>query len=152
LNADKSKLRNLAAVAEVISAVAVVLSLIYVGVGLRQNTSAIEGRTYQDVVRASNEYLLAVATDPALAETIARSWSDRSQLSQIERVQLFYLERVFWRNMENAYLQHERGILGEQEWGAYSRLVCEQKNEVTWDGHVPTLSAVFVEFVESCPK
>ena len=136
--------------AEIVAAVAVVLSLLYVGAGVRQNTKAIEGTTFQEVVRASNEYLLAVVGDSALADIVIRAWTDPSQLTNAEKLRFFYYDRVRWRNMENAFLQHERGVLGDQEWGAYSRLACGALDERTWGRHVSALSSAFVEFIETC--
>ena len=152
LSADNSSLRKWAAVGEIISAIAVVLSLLYVGAEVRQNTRAIEGTTYQAVVRASNEYLLAVATDSTFAEILVRSWSDPSQLTAVQKVRLFYHERVFWRNMENTYFQHEKGVLGEQEWEVYYGIACRRKNEETWKQHASALSTAFVELIEACPE
>jgi hypothetical protein len=151
-SAGKFSLRNWAAAAEIISAIAVVVSLLYVGAGVRQNTVAIEGTTYQQVVRASNEYLLTVAADPTFAEILVRAWSDPSQLTAVEKVRFYYHERVFWRNMENAYFQNAKGVLGEQEWEVYSRIACKGKNEVTWERHAASLSTEFVEFIEACPE
>ena len=151
MSAGRSNLTNLAAVAEIVAAVAVVLSLLYVGTEVRQNTKAVEGTTYQELVRASNEYLLTVAADSALAEILVRAWTDPSQLTDAEKLRSFFYERVFWRNMENAYLQHGRGILGEQEWEVYSRIACNGKTDRTWGLHVPALGAAFTEFIENCP-
>lgn len=148
---SKLQLKDWAALAEVVAALAMVASLLYVGAGVRQNTRAIEGATYQEVVRASNEYLLALASNGELAEISVRARADPSQLTDSEGLRHFYYERVFWRNMENAFLQHERGILGPDEWEVYLRIACRLRNDHTWEFHVGALSPGFVEVVESCP-
>ena len=56
------KLAELAQVAEIIAAVAVVVSLVYVGIEVRSNTSAVRGAAMQ-----------AIATTDLSAE---RTWSD----------------------------------------------------------------------------
>ena len=55
------RLSELAQIAEIIAAVAVIVSLLYVGMEVRRNTAATQAATYQEVVQASNEYLLALA-------------------------------------------------------------------------------------------
>jgi hypothetical protein len=152
VNGSKANLQNWAATAEIISAIAVVVSLLYVGIGLRENTKAIEGTTYQQMVRASNEYLLAAAADSGLAEILTRTWSDSSHLTPVEWVRAIYYERVLWRNMENAYFQHERGVLDDQGWEVYSRIACKSRIQRSWRMHTPALSAEFVKFIETCSE
>lgn len=145
-------LRDWAALAEIVAAVAVIFSLVYLGAEVRQNTNAIQGVTYQGIIDASGEYLLTIAGDSSLAAIMARASEDPSALSPGEFYRYFSLVRVYWRNMENAYLQHGRGVLGEEEWDVYARIICTSKSgfESTWTWHMNTLNPGFRSFVESC--
>jgi hypothetical protein len=146
----QSRLTELAALAEIVAAVALILSLVYVGREVRQNTAATEGATYQEMVRASNEYLLTVATDSSLAAIVSRGGSDPASLNGEEGLRYFYIRRVFWRNMENAFVQHERGVLADPEWATYHYLLCSQADDVTWTYHAPAFSPAFGDVVEAC--
>jgi hypothetical protein len=144
------RLANLAAWAEIVAAIAVVASLAYVGREIRQNTAATEGATYQEIVRASNEYLLAIAGDSALAAIVTRGDADMTSLSVEDGVRYFNVKRVLWRNMENAYVQHERGVLADSEWAVYHRIACTSWHEASWPWHRDALNPAFVSLIESC--
>ncbi len=50
-----------------LSAIAVVLSLLFVGLELRQNTLAQRAQTRQELARGSREVVLTIADNPTLA-------------------------------------------------------------------------------------
>jgi len=147
---QRSRLTKLAALAEIATAGAVILSLVYVGRELRQNTAATQGATYQEMVRASNEYLLTLAANSSLADLVSRSATDPASLNEEEGLRYFYFRRVFWRNMENAFIQNERGVLADSEWATYHYILSSQADDVTWPYHAPALSPAFVDLVEAC--
>jgi hypothetical protein len=60
-------LSDWAQLSEVVAAVAVVVSLVYVGVGLRENTAAVRSAARQAVTSSSQDSLLAQASDPGLS-------------------------------------------------------------------------------------
>ena len=51
----KAKLQEFALIAEIVGAIAVVISLIYVGLGVRQNTDAIQVANHQALVALDME-------------------------------------------------------------------------------------------------
>ena len=59
----KLTLRDWASVAEITSAVAVVLSLVYVGFELRGNTKAVEAATLLEVNKIARDHLLLMWGD-----------------------------------------------------------------------------------------
>lgn len=146
----RSRLTEIADLAEIVAAGAVILSLVYFGREVRQNTAATEGATYQEIIRASNEYLLTLATDSSLAAIVSRAGSDPTSLNDEEQLRYFYIRRVFWRNMENAFVQHERGVLADTEWATYHHVLCGQADDVTWPYHAPAFSPAFVDVVKAC--
>lgn len=118
-----SRLKSLT---EVFGSIAVVISLVFVGLEIRQNTAASRAATYQEIIRASNEYLLVIGADPDLSLIMYRASSDslRERLSGLDQLQYFNVRRVFRRNMENAYVQHQIGVPGDVEWDTYHGLAC----------------------------
>lgn len=144
---------RISVLAELVGAVAVVLSLVYVAIEIRQNTKAVRSVTYQELVGRSDEFLLALAQDSALTDIWLRGEADPTSLDDNEAQRYWWIVRTWWRNMENAFRQHERGMLGDLEFGLYASLTCRPKppgRRLTWEDHASTLSADFVAFVESC--
>ena len=146
-------LTQLGVIAEIVAAIAVVISLIFVGREVRQNTSATQAATYQEIIRASNEYLLALASDSALTEIVRAAETDPTSLNESEMRRYFSYSRVFWRNMENAFVQQQRGVLGEAEWEVYQRIACGERlgdRTWAWEMHAAGLSPEFVAVMNNC--
>ena len=81
MDVNKTRLGELAQIAEIVAAVAVVLSLIYVGRGLIDNTAAIRATSVQAITSGTREALLAVAVDEDLSRIVRIGSADRSMLS-----------------------------------------------------------------------
>lgn len=81
---------------EVLSAVAVLLGLAFVGFELRQNTAAVEASSRQSTSDASVAWLLTIASDPELAHLWGVASKDLQNLSDTEAVQLHLLLRSQW--------------------------------------------------------
>ena len=150
---ESQKLKTLAAIAEIVGAVAVVASLLYVGSEVRRNTAATQAASYQEIVRASNEYLLALATDSALTEIVLRAETDPASLSDSEGRRYFSFSRVFWRNMDNAFVQYRRGVLADSEWLVYRGVACAAKTrdeDWSWQIHENSVSPDFAAIINAC--
>jgi hypothetical protein len=148
----KPKLAGWAPLAEIVASIAVVLSLIYLATEVRQNTRAIQGAAFQELIHAADASLLAVAGDPGLADILVRGDADVTTLDATELAQYRALVRVYWRDFETGFLQRQRNLLGDDEWEVYSNLICSSRVrfESTWYLHEPFLSSAFVAFTEAC--
>ncbi len=147
---------RLTSLTEVFGGIAVIVSLVFVGLEIRQNTAASRAATYQEMIRASNEYLLVIGTDPDLSLIMYRASNDslRERLSGLDQLQYFNVRRVFWRNMENAYVQHQIGVLGDAEWDTYHGLACRGREiEIPemWRTTINSLRGDFLALIDACP-
>ena len=151
----KLKLSDWAAIAEVVGAVAIVVSLIYVATELRHNTEATQAATFQQLVALSSNSLMAIAQDPVLADIYERGIQDSESLANDELFRFFLLIRIQWRGMEAAFFQWRHGVLGDSEWLGYASLMCNELSaltgqQVSWEFHRDSLSPDFVSFIEEC--
>ncbi len=115
----KLKLKQWAQIAEVIGAVAIVVSLIYVASELRQNTDATQAATFQQMVQLSATTLITMAQNSEMADIYSRGVQDPESLTDLERFRFFLVVRAQWRGMEAAYFQWQHGVLGDPEWSGY---------------------------------
>lgn len=108
------KLQEYALIAEIIGGVAIVASLIFVGVQLKQNTLATQGNTRNELIAAD----LTVLLSPYSTEgnMYLRSPDDISELQVIEGV--VYLTALL-RTREFVWLQYRYGLLDAETWQAY---------------------------------
>lgn len=113
----KGKLQEYALIAEIVSAAAIVLSLVFVGLQIRDNTRASEATMYQNSLAYNIENLLAYGEDPATARVMnAFTLEDSDGLTEDETAQAMYLFTATYRTIENLYLQYEAGMISEEGW------------------------------------
>ena len=109
------KIEKLSAIAELISSVAVVVTLVYLAVQTQQNTTAIQASIRQAMLTDDRELLLIQIEFP-IAVT-GRSGGD--DLSDDDLVRIAANLVAFVRVKENQWLQFQNGVIDEQTWATY---------------------------------
>jgi hypothetical protein len=91
-------------------------SLAFVGVEIRQNTSAVRGATNQAISDQVGELMLTIATDDNLAELVKRLYDGetQNQFDPVDDMRLFMTIMTGLRRIENIFLQIEDGILDDR--------------------------------------
>jgi hypothetical protein len=150
----KPKLGELAHYAEIAAAITVVISLIYVGRQVEENTAAIRSSTMQAVANSSDIALQDQAADEDLTRIRMTGNADISALTELESIRYMSFNRGQWLRMQNIYAQQKLGVLDEGFWYTYSRIICDIYSppgvRATWSDHSGVLDPDFVKFVESC--
>lgn len=119
------KLEKLALIAEIVGAIAVVVSLLYVGIGIRQNTDAILVANHQNILAMDvekNSWL----RDPEFAELYNSALSDEEGLSGSRKLQFraFVSDQInIW---ENIYVTYHKGLLDVAIWEGYDSFYSSQ--------------------------
>ena len=108
---------------ELIAAIAVVISLIFVGLQIKDNTIATEAATYQDTVAYDIEILLNMGSTPEMARVFFTFSEDPDSLNEDEYLQGRTLLSATVRHLENLYLQHEAGMLSDEAWATREALI-----------------------------
>lgn len=99
------------AVAEIVSSIAILITLIYLAVQTQQNTDAVQAASRQGMLEQDRQSLYRVMEYPFL--------NQRTNLSQEQEVQLTAYLLAFLRMRENHWVQFENGLLDETTWAAY---------------------------------
>jgi hypothetical protein len=114
------KLERWALIAEILSAVAVVVSLIFVGLQVRQgadetalNTKAIQTSAYQDLAAQISNLNVVLIENPELIELIERVRAGEELSSAVESRQVSSFVLNVFRHGEMAYIQYENGLIDE---------------------------------------
>ncbi len=154
----KSKqLRKWALVAEIISAVAVVVTIAFLAFQMRDNTNALQAQTYQELMRDVNNWRSAIRDLGFLSEGTVSEVLAEGSSEKIGVLRLTWLE--LWGIYEAAFFAKERGVLGENEWLRFEFMICFARNasvsQFFWDsqygglpGYSKTLTPAFVEYVD----
>ena len=103
------KLERLALIAEIVSGIAIVVTLIVLIIEVRDNTNAVRADTRQSIAERVERILLTVATDDELADLMSAAVAGDLELVDDLRVRAFILTLL--RNAEEAYLQVLEGRL-----------------------------------------
>ena len=112
------ELQKWASIAEIVAAVAVVVSVIYLAVEINGNTRALQASSRQDFAALDVSALSVTIDTPVLAAAIEKE-NNGEELTDIEDSQLQRNQQLFLRIAENAYYQYSVGLLQENDWGRY---------------------------------
>ncbi len=105
----------ISAVSEIVGAVAVVISLIYVAAQIRQNTKMMRTAAKQSLTEASQN-LIYTAIDKSEEWVKLTTGDDPSTPEEDARMSL--LVRAMLRGFESQCYQYESGLLEDDEWRA----------------------------------
>ena len=111
------------ALAEALGIVALVASLGFVGMEIRQNTIAVRSATTQAISDQALELTLAMATDehlPRLVYAMTQSGVTEADLETEDYMRLRLVVVGGLRRQENLYLQVQSGVLDEAALGNVS--------------------------------
>ena len=124
----KSNWRN---IAELIAVVSVVLSLIFVGVELRQNTNVAKASSYREITEGLAEQRTFWASDPEVVAIYqAYAQGDISGLNDIQRTRLDFIVTSVFASYENAYFSRQYGVIGNVEWRRFESGACTHYQNV----------------------
>jgi hypothetical protein len=104
------------AISELVGAVAVIASLIYLAAQVRQHTRAIQSSSFQGTTDALNHINMMIASDPDLLRVISSRPSSLGELSVEDRYRYSYVLLSLFRVRETAYHQQHEGTTALQSW------------------------------------
>ena len=107
----KSKLSELASIAEIIGAFAVVMSLIYVGVQVNDSASAVRSAAANDANVAIQSWYLQIGSNQQTSELIYRALTSEEALSNDEEFQYLMVMHGIFLGFQNSYLLAEEGTI-----------------------------------------
>lgn len=103
---------------QAIAVIGVILSLLFVGLKLRQNTLAVRATALNDLATGSRDWLLAIASNPELTAVMS-DWLAGEDLGRIEGLMARTTVIALLRNVENVYLLVEAGAVDESALMSY---------------------------------
>ena len=105
---------NIADISDIIGSIAIVITLIFLVLQMRENTRAIKASTRQAARDAEAQTVITSIEHP---NTIL-AWS-KQELTDEEVVQYVFWMIGYFRNRENDWLQFQRGVMDEVSWTRY---------------------------------
>ena len=106
------------AIAEIVSSIAILITLVYLAIQTNQNTGAINSASHQQLLNSDLELLREMRDAPDISQTMRSS-----DPSLEERRRLSSYLTSFLRVREYAYFQYRDGRMDEDTWNSYALVV-----------------------------
>lgn len=121
---NKPTLGDLANSAEIVGAIAIVISLIYVGQDLRANTAAVKAASLQSITNSSSASMLTVVENGDFADIRLQGDQDPEQLSEADKLRYVLYQRQMWLHFQNVRTQWTLKVIDDGVWMGYQKVIC----------------------------
>ena len=136
------------AIAEILSAIAIVVTLLYLAIQTAQNTQAIKASAARDVARDEAAAINTLVADPELFVLL-----DRDELSPTEAIRLHAFLSVFTRSQENYWTQYTLGVIDrdrlERYQAAFSTMLANANARRWWASQKQWFDPQFVTRIDA---
>jgi len=146
------KLSDWASIAEIFASIAVVITLIILIVGVRENTEVVRAGSYNDLLGNVDEQAHLILA----SERLTRIWRlylqrETNALTDDERFILLLLLRSTYRTFEKAYFACQYGTVGPEEYARFDDQACnhfDRIGEDLWREVTEVLNSNYSEHVQ----
>ncbi len=143
----------LANYADVIGGVAVVMSLIYVGIQIHRNTKSSQSQTSQSAHESLATVSLAVAKDSDFSNLARKGMLAFDELTEDEKFQFILLMVTIFRRYENIYYQYQKRFLEKDLWEGYRHSMLlyfhSSGGQAFWNLRRTHFSGIFQNYLDS---
>ena len=145
-------LQMLVALAEIVSASAVTLTLIALIVSIRQNTRSQKALAVDSLAAAITSINVPAMESHVLGSALSKATADWGSASREERIIAHYFLFSFFKLLENAWYQQKAGILDQAQWLGWETLLrkyyhADGVRRVWWPGRRHAYSPEFQRFL-----
>lgn len=109
-------IESMANYADVIGGIAVIVTLIYVGIQIRSNTNTVRSAAAQSVHEAFAIWYRMVAADATLAQLVTDGLRDYSSLSETDKARFVSTFMAFLSCSQDAFIKWREGSLSAELW------------------------------------
>jgi len=110
------KLSDWSNVAEIVGTLVVIVTLVFVGLQVRQNTLAVESAAAQAVHENFAGWYTSLQSEPVLFEISVKGMQNYSSLNEVEKAQFIAMFMAFCSHSQNAYYKWKDGSLSLELW------------------------------------
>lgn len=116
------KLSRIVDISQIIGVIAVILSLIFIGIQIKQNTNATRAAVRQSVASNDIAYLNTSLNSEILANANAKL-ADGEELTTAEREQLIWQQFVNFMIFETIHYHYQEGYVDKELWDRYQIII-----------------------------
>jgi hypothetical protein len=148
----KPKLDTIVSIAEIISSLAIVVSLFYIANEF-QRSNTLTNRDVENIIydrMLERDRLIIENSD--LAKLVLKASENPNVLEPDEQLRYLAFEHIFYDTWESAWYYHNEGTLEEQNWNSWnSWFISETKNKpfLSWAGNRKNYDGKFLEAIDN---
>src|SRR6267142_2778883 len=116
-------LQVLVALAQIVSALAVLLTLVVLIISIRQNTRSQKALVVDSLAAAITSINVPAMESPVLGSALSKATADWSSASRDERIIAHFFLFSFFKLLENAWYQQKTGVLDQAQWLGWEKLL-----------------------------
>ncbi len=129
---------------EIVGILAVVVSLIFVTIELRNNTNAINSQTNQGLAELDSNLSVAIMVNPELVDLWLRGTNDPESLTEVEQFRYGAVKHNFFNRWEQAFISYTNGTLTDELWGGWNaQELCNKGDQYFWERNSERFSSKF---------
>lgn len=121
---ENESIRNWAHIAEIVSGIAVVVSLVFLLVEIRGNSDLIRANAFNRSIESLIDFRTQVASNDGSLKAMADYWGIDDP--DLLRRQLLVVN--MWSIYEKTYYSHQYGLVGPAEWERFETRICSYTN------------------------
>jgi len=141
------------AISELIGAIAVVVTLAYLAVQIRQNSKALYSSTRFEIAKTQMDINFLLAQHPDLAVGAYAILQGKEGMSEKDQLAASQYITGMFRTFENQFYAYREGTFSESVWGGYRRNIAwnagQPKFPEFWKERRPLFSEDFAVLVDS---
>ncbi len=119
-------LQDLGSIGEFAGAALVVVSLFYLATQIRQNTRSLQSASFQEMVRAANDWSTLFVVHPETGSLWVRGLANPKSLDTAERLSFNQLASMFLRNYATVLAMARDGLVPSSTCTAYEAAIVRQ--------------------------
>ncbi len=140
------------AVGEIVGAFAVVATLGYLAVQIRQNTKTVRAAMFQQATAASTALAEQLSRDPELTRIFVSGVNELGSLSEEDHARFTFMGISFYRDLENIHQQSRKGLIDEEDWEgireSFLRTISRPGMETWWQENSFRFNRHFRSFID----
>lgn len=142
----------LGAIANVLAAVGVIATLIYLSIQIRQNTKAVRSSSIQNLVQNFSATAQAAVENQEVVPLLLKGNAGAEGLSEVERARLHFWFIMTFRRFEGVYFQRDLGIVDADVIDGFERshlaILASKGAQEWWATSKGIFNSGFVRYVE----
>lgn len=142
----------LVAISQLLAAVGVIASLVFLAIQLRQNTKAIRASSIQNLVQSLSAVAQTLVENESLVSIALRANNNPEQLTDVERATLHFWFVMAIRRFEGVYFQRSLGLVDNAFIEGFERsnfsIIASKSGRDWWNGAKEIFNSGFVSYVD----